>query len=150
MLETSIFSFSHKCFLIHQKQDLFEFFIVIFFVVCKFFQFGPFPNKPWFLCLQLKSFENTVGKGEIARNEQFLLVPQWYLLVWRPFCSFHQIWNCHLQTLWVWKSPKFVVWKRVKFCPLGKELKQMGFLIRHKFHFLSPIWFVVCKCFEFW
>ena len=24
------------------------------------------------MCLQYKSFENTVGKGEIARNEQFL------------------------------------------------------------------------------
>ena len=28
-----------------------------------------------FMCLQQKSFENTVGKGEIARNEQFLLFP---------------------------------------------------------------------------
>ena len=25
------------------------------------------------MCLQHKSFENNVGKGEIARNEQFLL-----------------------------------------------------------------------------
>ena len=28
------------------------------------------------MCLQYKSFENTVGKGEIARKEQFLLFPQ--------------------------------------------------------------------------
>ena len=35
-----------------------------------------FPNKPlFFTCLQYKSFENTVGKGEIACNEQFLLFP---------------------------------------------------------------------------
>ena len=27
----------------------------------------------FFTCLQYKSLENTVGKGEIARNEQFLL-----------------------------------------------------------------------------
>ena len=27
------------------------------------------------MCLQYKSFENTVGKGEIACNEQFLLFP---------------------------------------------------------------------------
>ena len=27
------------------------------------------------MCLQYKSFENTVGKGEIAHNEQFLLFP---------------------------------------------------------------------------
>ena len=26
-----------------------------------------------FTCLQYKSFENTIWKGEIARNEQFLL-----------------------------------------------------------------------------
>ena len=34
---------------------------------------NPFPNRPWLLrgCLQLTSFENTAGKGEIARNEQF-------------------------------------------------------------------------------
>ena len=38
-----------------------------------------FPNKPLFsrVCSRIyKSFENTVGKGEIARNEQFLLFPQ--------------------------------------------------------------------------
>ena len=40
----------------------------------------PFPNRPVFLCvctanllkIMGKSFENTVGKGEIARHEQFL------------------------------------------------------------------------------
>ena len=26
-----------------------------------------------FMCVQHKSIENTIGKGEIARNEQFLL-----------------------------------------------------------------------------
>ena len=29
--------------------------------------------------LQYKSFKNTAGKGEIARNEQFLLFPQYFL-----------------------------------------------------------------------
>ena len=29
---------------------------------------------------QLTAFENIVGKGEIARNEQFLLFPQCFLL----------------------------------------------------------------------
>ena len=32
-------------------------------------------NTLVFTCLQYKSIENTVGKGEIARNEQFLLFP---------------------------------------------------------------------------
>ena len=59
------------------------------------------------------SLENTVGKGEIAHNEQFLLFPQCFLPIWRTFCHFHQIQNCHLQTLSVWKSLKFVIWERV-------------------------------------
>ena len=28
-----------------------------------------------FMCLQYKSFENSVGKGEIACNKQFLFLP---------------------------------------------------------------------------
>ena len=34
------------------------------------------------MCLQYKSFENTVGKGDIARNEQCLIFPQCFLPVW--------------------------------------------------------------------
>ena len=71
-----------------------------------------FPIKPlFFTCLQYKSFENTVGKGEIARNEQFLLFPQCFLSFWTTLFHFHQIQNCRLQTLY-WKSLKFVVWER--------------------------------------
>ena len=72
-----------------------------------------FLNKPWFLRVCSKSFENTVGKGQIAGNEQFLLFPQCFLPIWQTFCHFHQVWNCCLQALSVWKSPKFVVWERV-------------------------------------
>ena len=47
----------------------------------------PFPKQAQaFTRLQYKSFENTVGKGEIARNEQFLLFPQYFLL-FPPFPS---------------------------------------------------------------
>ena len=52
------------------------------------------------------SFENTVGKGEIARNEQFFLFPQCFLPFQRTFYHFHQIWNCRLQIPLVWSSPK--------------------------------------------
>ena len=38
-----------------------------------------------------KPFENTVGKGEIAHNEQFLLFPQYFLPVWITFCRFRHI-----------------------------------------------------------
>ena len=53
-------------------------------------------------------------KGEIAPNEQFLLFPQCFQPVWRTFCHFHQIQNSRLQTLLVWKSLEFVVWKGLK------------------------------------
>ena len=43
------------------------------------------------LCQQYKSFENTVGKGEIARNEQFPHFPQCFLTIWKAFCQFPQI-----------------------------------------------------------
>ena len=42
----------------------------------------PMGNKP---------FENTVGKGEIAPNEQFFLFPQCFLPIWIIFCHFLQI-----------------------------------------------------------
>ena len=52
----------------------------------------PFPKQALvFTCLHNKSFDNTVEKGEIARNEQFLLFPQYFLPFWRTFCHFHQI-----------------------------------------------------------
>ena len=38
--------------------------------------FEPFPKQALvFTCLQYKSSVNTMEKGEIARNEQFLLFP---------------------------------------------------------------------------
>ena len=43
-----------------------------------------------FICLKYKSFENTVGKGEIAHNEQFLLVPLCFLSFCKTFIHFHQ------------------------------------------------------------
>ena len=47
----------------------------------------PFPKQALVLaCLQYKSFENTVGKGEIAHNKHFLLFPQCFLSLWGIFC----------------------------------------------------------------
>ena len=39
-------------------------------------------------CLQYKFFENTVGKGEIARNEQLHLFPQCFSALSEDFVSF--------------------------------------------------------------
>ena len=61
-----------------------------------------------------KMVENTVEKGEIARNEPFLFFQQCFLPFWITFCHFCQIWNSLLQTFPVWKSLKFIVWERVK------------------------------------
>ena len=62
-------------------------------------QLNPFPKQtPIFTCLQYKSFENTVGKGEIARTEHFLLFPQCFLLVWITLSQFYYNLKCRLQT----------------------------------------------------
>ena len=74
----------------------------------------PFPKQALaFKCLQYKSFENTVGTGEVACNEQFLLFQQCFLPFWRSPHHFHQ-------TVSVWKSLKFVVWERVKMNSWGR------------------------------
>ena len=61
------------------------------------FEVQVFRKKPW--------------AKRIARNGQFLFFLQCFLLFWRTFCHFHQIWNCRLQTLSVWKTLKFVFWE---------------------------------------
>ena len=67
-----------------------------------------------FTCLQYNSFENTVGKGEIARNEQFLLFPLCFLHVFRTFCPFisSEIVVCKLFQFG--RVQNFVVWEKVK------------------------------------
>ena len=65
------------------------------------------------MCLQYKVFESTVGKVEIARDEQFLLFAQCFQPLLRTFHHVHQISNCQLQTLSVLKGLKFVIWERV-------------------------------------
>ena len=95
-----------------------------------------------FTCLQYRSLENTVGKGEIAHNEQFLLFPHCFLTFWKTFIHVYQISNCRLQTLSVWESLKFVVWERVNnleiedfFFDMEKTLVTSIFLIfRNVFH----------------
>ena len=71
----------------------------------------PFPNKPWFLCVYSTSLlENTMGKGEIVRNEQFLLFQQFstHLESFLPFSS-----NLKL-------SANSLSFEESKICRLGK------------------------------
>ena len=46
-------------------------------------------TNPGFYVSAVQVFENTVGKGEIARNKQFLLLPQRFLTIWKTLCHFH-------------------------------------------------------------
>ena len=64
-----------------------------------------------FMCLQYKSFENTVGKGEIAPNEQFLLFPVFSTLLENllPFSSKLKL-----------SSAKSFSLEASKICRLGK------------------------------
>ena len=73
--------------------------------------FNPFPNEPRFLRVY-KSFKNTVGKEEIARNEQFLLFLQWFLPVTKNFALFSSDWNM--------LSAKSFSLEESKICRLGK------------------------------
>ena len=80
-----------------------------------FYSLNSFPNKPEFTCLQYKSFENTVRKGEIGCDEQFLLFPQLFFTGFslENFMPFSSIQSCCLELLSVWKSLKSVVWEKV-------------------------------------
>ena len=72
-------------------------------------QFSPFPNKPWFLRVWGTGLLKTLGKGEIARNEHFLLYSQCFYPFGELTTIFmkSEIYVCKPR---VWKSPKFVVW----------------------------------------
>ena len=62
--------------------------------------------------MQCKSLENTAGKEEIARDEQFLLFLQCFLPSWRTFFHFHQIKK--------WSSANSLSLEESKICRLGK------------------------------
>ena len=64
------------------------------------------------MCLQYKSFENTVGKGEIARNEQFLRFPQCFFTKMESFLLF-------LSNLKLSSANSFSL-EESKICRLGK------------------------------
>ena len=64
------------------------------------------------MCLLYKSFENTVGKGEIPRYEQFLLFPQCFLPICETFLPFPS--NSKLL------SAKSFRLEESKICCLGK------------------------------
>ena len=57
--------------------------------------------------LKKKALKNTVGKGENAGNQVFLLFPQCFLLYQREKSSFWKRWICRLHVLPIWSHPRF-------------------------------------------
>ena len=92
--------------------------LVIPFLTCAFtctrsIVIKPFQNKLWFFtCLQKKTFENTVRKEEIARNEQFLLFPTVFSTILENSVQFSS--NLKLSSA---NSPRL---QGSKICRLGK------------------------------
>ena len=69
------------------------------------------PNEPLFSRLHYTSFVNTMGKGEIAHNDQFLLFLQCFLCFWSNFYHFKQIQSVVCQ-LFQFGSLEIVAWER--------------------------------------
>ena len=63
-----------------------------------------------------KQVENTVGKGEIARNEQFLVFPQ-----------------CFQKTCFQGMSKGVIVWEWVKMLIAGRNVVVAGMLLKVSF-----------------
>ena len=68
--------------------------------------------------MQYKSFENTVGKGEIAHTELFF---PWFSTRFETSLLFSSNLNFFLNTLSFWKSLKFAIWERSKLGAFNKE-----------------------------
>ena len=75
-------------------------------------------------------------KEGIARDEQFLLLPQCFLSFQRIFRHFHEILSCRLQTLSVLKGLESVVWEGVKMTKLKRGLSQQYLKITY---YMCPI-----------
>ena len=73
----------------------------------------PFPKQALvFTCLPKKSFENTVEKGKLARNEQFLLFPVFstHLENFQPFSSCLKLSTANYFILEESKICRFMSW----------------------------------------
>ena len=58
-----------------------------------------------FMCLQYKSFEKTVGKGEIACNKQYLHFPQCFLPYHRNGAVLNSSSQWQLKGFWKLNNP---------------------------------------------
>ena len=87
---------------------------------------NPFPNKPRVLRVcNISLLKTLLEKEKLLKNKKFLLLPWFSLLIYRIFCHFHQIWNCHLHSLSVWKSLEFVVYAGFTLPIRSTQLSQL-------------------------
>ena len=127
MLVTSIFSFSHNVFKRHfphghQKVSLTGEGLKC--IKCISENDKPFLKQALFLCVcSIHVLKTLWEKEKLLITSIYFFSPQCFLPFWRTFFHFHQLKNCCLQSLSVWKSPKFVFWERVKRSNLNLRLK---------------------------
>ena len=82
--------------------------------LCKFsIDLNPSQTSPVFSASAVKPFENTVGKGEIAHNKQFLLFPNCFVSFCKTFSIFNKL---RIVVLNSFSLEEF------KIFPFGKEL----------------------------
>ena len=75
---------------------------------------NPFQNKSWFSHVCSTSLLKTIWKEKkLFVTSNFSFSHSVFYLLRRTFWHFDQVSNCRLQTLSVWKSLKFVIWKRI-------------------------------------
>ena len=91
-------------------------------------------TSPGFYMSAVQVFWKHSGK---KRNSSWRAISpflQCFLPIRRNFCHFHQVLNCRLLPLSVWKSLRFVVWERVNafshndefWCSWGKSLSTLS------------------------
>ena len=75
--------------------------------------FNPFPNKPWFLWIFSTILLKTLWEKEkLVVPSNFSFSHRVFIPLGELSAIFHQVKNCDLQTLSVWKSLRIVVWER--------------------------------------
>ena len=92
---------------------------------------NPFPNKPLILHVCSKSFENTAGKGEIARNEQFLLFPRVFYPYGKLSAIFIKLEIVVCKLFQFWKSLEFVVWENTSAMNANNSIQTCAEALLH-------------------
>ena len=111
---------------VNMKCEVFNRWLFLDFPIFKTFYMllNPFRNKPWILrvCRTLCPLETLWEKEKLLVMSNFSFSHSVFYTVLENFLQFHQIWNCCLQSLSLWKSLKFVVWERVNSLPHNPDL----------------------------